>query len=255
MIEAKPINTASVRGRLEGFAAETGRKVFAELLITARVIARSLATSTQPYGLGRAALMTGRAAVARDIARVFISPSTFYESLEKEDPATAARFWQAWKARDLSAAERIAADSRAGSGLEIQQRPDPRTHQARRGSRGRVQGKRASALVLDPQALADYRRQIERRVGLTKAGWAGAAAAAGAGGGFPAWASSTHSPMRGSATRREDPRRPRIVLHNDVEWAREALPASQEEAAVSIAEDRLLARLEIILRKETSDPF
>lgn len=255
MIRAHAVDDTSVSGRLQGFADATGRKVFDELVITARVIARSLATSTQPYGLSRGALQQGRTRVGADIGKVFATPSQFYGMLEKRDEAEAARFWQAWKARDLTAARDIASRSREGSGLEIQDRPDPRTHQSRRGSRGRVHGKRASALVLDPHALAAYRAKVQRRVGLTKAGWAGAALAAGAGGGFPAWASTAHQPMRGSATKREDPRRPEIVLHNDVEWAREALPESEEQAAVDLAEERLIQRLEIILSIETDDPF
>lgn len=255
MIRAEAVDTSSLSGALRSFTESTGRAIFEEIVITARVIARSLATSTQPYGLGRGALMAGRARVSADISKVFTTPSRFYGALEDEDPAAAARFWQAWKARDLSAVRDIASKTRAGSGLEITMRPDAATHQQRRGSRGRVHGKRVSALVLDPDALAAYRQKIQRRVGLTKDGWAGAAAAAGAGGGFPAWASTSHSPMRGSATKREDPTRPEIVLHNDVEWARESLPSSEEQAAVDIAEERLKRRIQIIIDAESSDPF
>lgn len=255
MIRADAVDDTSVRGRLDAFVETTGRKLLDELRLTARVIARSLATSTQPYGLTRAALQTGRAAVARDIGRVFTTPSGFYSRLEDEDPAAAARFWQAWKARDLSAVEQIVSKSRAGSGMQIMVRPDAAHHQRRRGPGGRVGKKSPTAMVLDRDALAEYRRTIQNRVGLTKAGWAGAAEDAGAGGGFPAWAGNRHTPMRGHATVSDDPRRPEIVLHNDVEWAREALPESEEQAAVDIAEDRLVQRLEIILVAESDDPF
>lgn len=255
MIRAEAIDPTSVNQRMRSFAEETGREIFDEIIITARVIARSLATSTQPYGLGRGALMAGRKRVAMDIGKVFTTPSGFYAALEDEDPAAAAQFWQAWKSRDLTAAKDIASKTRAGSGLDISQRPSYQHHQSRRGSGGRVHGKRATSLVLDPQALADYRRQIQNRVGITKAGWAGAAESAGAGGGFPAWASTAHSPMRGRATKNESLTTPEVVLHNDVEWARESLPAAEEQAAVDIAEARLLNRIQIILDKASEDPF
>ncbi len=255
MIRADAIDDRAVWGRLRGFADATGRALLDEIVLTGRNLAVSLARSQQPFGLGRDAEAMGKAAVERDIRRVYISVPGFYAQLKRQDPLLAPAFWKAWTNRDMTELERVARASRAGSGLEVLSVPDAATHGRRRGPRGRVQGKRPSALVTDDAALKNYIRKVQARVGMTKDGWADAAADCGSTRGIPVWAGGRHTGRHGGATIIPDSTTPEVVLRNDVPWAREGLPERVEFQAVAIAEERLVMRMEKILGLSGTVPF
>lgn len=256
MISARGIDSVPVIDRLRRFAEITGLDMLEEIRVTARVLSVSLARSTQPYGKDKAAQGRGKARVEKDIRKVFVTPSGLYGSLEKEDPATAASFWRAWKQRDIAAMEDVLRRTRAGSGLEVLMAPRKSYHEERRNSKGRVVGgKRPSALVVSSPALDKYIRERQARVGLTKAGWAKAAAATGGMRGIPAWAGSRQPAASGGADIGSDPLKPQIVIRNDTPWVDQALPESELIKAIDIAEEKLLKRMQIIVRKRTGRAF
>ena len=255
MITAEVVDGDAVTGRVREFAAATGRALLTEVVLISRNLAVALANAQQPFGLSRASEAMGKARVAEDIGRVFLSPAGFYARLEKDEPQLAPQFWKAWRARDFAGMERVARASRAGGGLQVMSAPDPAVHGRRRGTRGRVHGKRASALVTDGAALKAYVRKIQARVGLTKAGWADAAEDCGGTRGIPVWAGGRHAGRQGGATVTAAGGDPEVVLENRVPWARDGLPIGVENQAVRIAEERLQRRMETILGIGSEMPF
>jgi hypothetical protein len=257
MITLGGINSVYAIDRLRRFAEITGLDMMEQIRITARVLSVSLAHSTQPYGKGSEAHQKGKTAVERDIRKVFVSPGGLYPSLMRADPGTAAAFWNAWKRRDIATMENVLRGSRAGSGLEVLAVPKKSLHEARRGRKGRVEGRggNPSALVTSPPALAKYIKERQKLVGLTKAGWALAAAATGGTRGIPAWASTRQSRASGGARTNNDRRRPAITIFNNTPWLNEAQPDYESEKAIDIAEEKLLKRMQIIVRKRTGRAF
>jgi len=251
MIEAGPIQGESaLRGALAGFLAASGRGLLDELKLTGSNMAVRLAFSTQPYGDGPAARKAGMNAVAKDIRRVFATPSSLYKSLENQDPKSAFAFWAAYRKSDQPAMERIIGKSKA-SQAEVMRVPDPAVHQANRKSRGRVYLKHPRGLVLQRGAREEYIRQEQRKTGLTKAGWTKAADQLGGGSAVPTWASpKAHPNTSGGATVYESQGEPVVTIRNTVPWVSDVLSGRAQDEAVRIAEERLMKRLDIILIEE-----
>lgn len=246
MLRAHVTGTSEVIRTVERFAELTGRSLADEIIATARLVAVSLATSTQPYGKTQSARTAGESRVQSDIYRVFATPASIFSRLEETDEQAAREFWAAYKAEDLGAMRSILLDNALD--MPISQAPDYATHQAARNSRGRVKGKQRM-LVLRPPALKKYIATAQKRVGFAKAGWAKAADACGGHRGIPAWASGRHPSAPGGAAIRRDLIRPMVILENRVRYIQDVLPEPQAQAAVAMAYERLQKRLRIVLNK------
>lgn len=246
MITARVTGTGGVERMMRDFARIVGRTMQEEMVATARLVAVSLAASTQPYGKTNAARAAGEGAVARDVRKVFSSPSTVYEEIKGDDEDSARRFWRAFTRRDHSGMrDEMTA---ASIDLEIVAAPDRSMHEAARGRRGRVKG-RPRQMVTQGGAIQKYIKERQKMVGFAKAGWAAAADDCGGHRGIPAWASGRHPSAPGAAQVIQSEIHPSVILKNDVSYVNEILPSGEIEAAVGIAYERLLKRLDIVTRK------
>lgn len=250
MIKLRVTGQQDAAQLVERFAQATGRDLADELVATARLLAVSLAHSTQPYGNGQAARQAGEQRVEQDIRKVFLTPSGVYQALVSDDsPGEARGFWAALRAGDEG---RMRAIMEANAiSVEIGVQPDPALHQASRNRRGRVKGA-PKMLVTRPPVLSAYIARVKKRVGFAKAGWAKAADDCGGHRGIPAWASGRHSSAPGGALIDRSPVHPAVILRNEVGYIRDVLPDSQVQTAVGIAYEKLLKRLNIILRKRAA---
>jgi len=246
MITARVTGTDAVARVIQDFAAGTGRSLTEEIIATARLLSVSLATSTQPYGKTKASKTAGEGAVRKDIAKLFRTPGSVYQEIKEDDEFAAKQFWSAFKRTDTDAMRSLM--TAASIDLEIVSRPSKEVHDAARNARGRVRG-RARQLVTAPGAIDAYTALRQKKVGFAKAGWAAAADACGGHRGIPAWASGRHPTAPGGASIIRDPARPQVTIFNHVSYIDQILPSPQIEAAVSIAYDKLLKRLDIITRK------
>lgn len=247
MIEIQEIQTGDLFARLGYFTEETGLALLDEILITQRNVAKSMAFSTQPFGLSPAAKKLGQKAVAKDIRKLFVSPATLFDQLEISDPRSAYPFWSAWKEKDLDTMRRILGRSK-NSDIQILSAPSAQLHGSHRKSRGRVYRKKPVALILNKDLLADYIKQRQKNVGITKEGWAEAAKACGGTRGFPKWVDAGRK-RSGFADIVRNPIEPTVTITNTTPWLSEALPPGTEKEALRIAVEKLLKRLDIILRK------
>jgi hypothetical protein len=255
MITANEVEgTDAVLASIRRFADITGASLSEEIIRTARLVAVSVAHSTQPYGKDAATKETGERRVKNDIARVFTTPSAVFGVIEKKSGEGAAkRFWSAHKAGDNAAMKQIM--DRESLGLAIIPKPEKSIHQARRSkSSGRVTSKHPSHMVTDTRARDRYIAERQKKVGFAKSGWATAADACGGHRGIPQWASSRHKGRApGGAIIERDSVHPRVVLFNNVSYIDQVSDFSQINAAVDIAYEKLFKRIQILISKGYAD--
>ena len=246
MITASVTGADSVATLIRDFAQIAGRSMQDEIIATARLLAVSLATSTQPYGKTTAAREVGEARVSKDISKVFRTPSSIFAEIKEDDQASASKFWTAYKRNDVAVMRSTM--TAASIDLEISATPRPELHDAARNRLGRVNSL-AKQLVTQPGALEAYIKLRQKKVGWAKAGWAAAADDCGGHRGIPAWASGRHPSAQGMAIITRDANHPKVIIVNNVSYIDQVLPAPQIQAAISIAYEKLLKRLDIVTRR------
>jgi hypothetical protein len=245
MITLDVQNEQIVSRAVASFAEATGRSMVEQIIATARIVAVSLATSTQPYGLGKDVHTGMQAKISRQINLVFRTPPSVFAELESKDPAAASRFWKAHKADDISFMSEIM--SANGITLTIASSPSPELHSKARTKKGNVHKKyRARQLVTQESTLEWYILKKQGMAGFAKAGWAKAADACGGHRGIPAWASSEHGSAPGGARISRDPVRPSVIIENHVNYITDVLPSAEIEKALTIAYGRMLKQFDRI---------
>lgn len=238
-----------VMSSITRFADITGASLADEIIRTARLVAVSVAYSTQPYGKDKGVKDQAERRVSKDIRRVFATPSSIFGQLErKADSFSANQFWAAWKARDEARMKEIM--DRESLGFTLLRAPQKSIHDARRNNRGQVNTGVPSHVITDPRALARYIKQRQRMVGFAKSGWAAAADACGGHRGIPQWASSRHKGQApGGAIISRDTAKPKVILYNNVSYISQVCPPEQIDLAVRISYEKLFKRIQILIRK------
>lgn len=252
MFTAALQGSEDVMGSVIRFSQVAGRGLEQEIIGIARLVAVSLAASTQPYGKGNAVRDQGRKRVESDIRKVFRTPSNLYQQLLEDDENEARKFWRAATEGNSKWMEAILRDNQID--LELGSSPVPSYHDAARGHNGRVKG-RARMLVTKPQELRRYIAKRQKMVGFAKSGWALAADDCGGHRGIPAWASSKHSGSHGGAIIRRDAARPHVLLMNHVRYVDQILPERQINTAIEIAYQRAIKRYAIAMKKQAAAAF
>ncbi len=156
--------------------------------------------STSFTGDGKLARDLGRAAVRRDINRVYMSPAQAYEAVKaRKGDAVAKSFFKLIKLGQLEQASQAFVKA-TGRRLDVIPFDGGKLHQQFRNGRGRVSRKSPVVIVSDARPLKVYIREIEKRVGWAKSAWfqAGQSVPGGEGGRVPAWMRQPGAP--GSST-------------------------------------------------------
>ena len=155
---------------------------------------------TQPFGTGAKARQVGEKAVARDIARVYISPSKLYARVARESRDSAeAVYWAIMNGQDEDAAgilKKLGLAQEAA--MAIGQFDGGGLHQSARDHRGRVPARNRQAMIVrDPSAVSSYAEQVQHRVGGTKAQWLNGFNPRGGTRGIPRWVVAAGPRVRG----------------------------------------------------------
>lgn len=212
-----------------------------------RLCAVSLATQTQPFGLGTDAQLLGQTATVRDIRKVYALPSDVFPAFG--NPKAAGAFWRAVQAGDWGKATGILhRDCPRYRNLEIRPFDGGQAHKANRNNRGRIA--KSQGYIFIVQNAADLKAYINvefKLVGFGKGGWASCARPLGGTAGLPGWITKHKAP--GRVEQRSGKGLAEIVLINQVTYASEILSESQKRVAVEIAGDRLFKALQIEERK------
>jgi hypothetical protein len=202
-----------------------------------RLVAVSLATSAQPYGLTDNSRAIGETATGRDVRKCYATPADVFKAFPEKKLANA--FWYEIKRGNWSRAQGIMqARCPQFRSREIKPFDGGAAHRAARNSRGRVPKNQQPAFVVQTtRDLLAYLKNEVAQVGKGKGGWASCAKALGGTRGLPQWITRHKSP--GSVIEDQNKERPTITLRNDVEYAQSILSSVDKRIAVSIGLNRL----------------
>jgi hypothetical protein len=254
-------DTSDLRGRLAEFGRIVGKETSEAVRQFARVACVNLATETQPFGADDTAKAKGETAVARDIYNVYY-PATGYK-FHKQATKIAENYYAKTKAssgssdkfqnrltkyqmgNNTGALARIAAD--LGFKDVALDTFDPQRHKGRRDKRGRTSPGRGQLIIGGEDKLEKYVAETQRKVGLTKAGWAKCAEAiplnraSSATRGIPQWVTRNKGRASGSiADLSADLDNPKVKMTNSTPWCSTVLTPAQAQQALTLARDNFV---------------
>lgn len=205
--------------------------------------------TTNVTGDSKHAKDVGQSAVRRDIRRVYVSPSQVFRDIrEKEGLKPARRFYKLLADGKLLEASlflnQLGMKSRY---LEIIPWDEGARHKQRRNRRGRINSGNRPAIVTMGKKLADYMKEVMRRVGWAKSGFITAARQIpGAKGfsGLPVW---MRLPAPGvGIDHTDDPDNRYIILENRVPFVADLVEESTINRAQAAFEASMLKELQIV---------
>lgn len=203
-------------------------------------------TSTGFSGDSKFARELGRAAVQRDVNRVYLAPTSTFKYIRDEFGMQQARaFYKLLKEGALTAASELLKKLGIAAGnLEVIGWDDGERHGKRRNRRGRISKSTVPAIVPNAQPLRAYIRTVMKRVGWAKSGWISAAKQipnAKGMSGVPQWMKQP-APGRGiDRTQGDDPF---IILYNDVGYIEGLIPQRYISGAQANFEESLAKEVE-----------
>ena len=186
----------------------------------ARLFVRDVVNVTPPSSKGKTGIQAkkqGEAAVARDIAKVYGTPSKVYLRLRAKAAGLERAYWKAIKEKNVKTIERI---RRSLSEISFDDFQVPIgfdqgvAHQMRR-KRGRVKGDQVDYIIDDPKELRRYVKKMQARVGLLASGWVRAARKLGQP--LPGWV-TRHGDRRGACAVIQSEERVMIIISNKVKF-------------------------------------
>jgi hypothetical protein len=253
-------NTADLSGRLAVYAQIVGKETSEAVKQFARVACVNLATNTQPFGSAKESREPGEKAVEVDISKVFYTPqdggfgSTLKEIVGSSNRSDTSK--QKFNTRldgyiqsnNLAAITKLARDF--GWKGTLFDDIDPALHQnARRPPRGRVTKRKGAMhmVIGGNEALAKYKDQQKKKVGLTKAGWAKCATliplqrASSPTRGIPQWVTRHIGRASGSIVDNSHVQaNPSVTMTNGTPWTSQVLSESSAKAALQIARHKFV---------------
>lgn len=237
----------------------------------ARLMAVNLAFQTQPFGGSKAiggqqdsAKAQGEGAVARDIRKVIRTPSDVYQEIEKQGIGAGRAFIAMIKKGDFDLAKNLLIRLRVPGLMQAQvgdmsgmfhksaRKPIPK--------RPRIEKRQEPLLITDQRAkLKSYVREVQKRVGIAKGGWAACAMQLGGTQGrmetnvggvqqqaVPAWV-KRHAGNRAAGTvvdQSENFLNGRINMINHVPWVSNCLSNQQAQQAIDIQAEKMRRALD-----------
>lgn len=263
-------DTSDLRGRLTEFSRIVGKETSESVRQFARVACVNLATETQPFGKDADGKAKGETAVARDIYNVYY-PATGYK-FHKQATKIAEHYYAKTKASGSSSSSfqdrltryqmenntgalaRIAAD--LGFKDVALDTFDPSRHKERRDKRGRTRPGKGQLIIGGEDQLEKYVEQTQRKVGLTKAGWAVCAEAiplnrvSSATRGIPQWVTRNMSRASGRISdQSRDPANPRVTMTNSTPWTSLVLTPAQAKGALDLARDNFVKYMNTAIKQ------
>ena len=277
------IDNSRLLARMKRYEEVTGKQITATMRRGARLLAVSMATSTQPYGKNSSAQKLGERAVQNDILRVYRPGTDTRFPLPSEVPSFAASVKKTvtknpalrdailgalglaalrarsarGKARQAAGVDRLNAIFRSMKGasrLYANAGVNPRFHKQSRNASGRVaKNCKANEIVTDPRQLVASIRERQQRVGMTKAAWAAAALKVNSDvkdalSGIPAWVKRHVSKVPSRVVDTSESIAPKITLTNSLPWADKALRSPDMKEAIRISREKFYKAMGIEIR-------
>lgn len=272
-------STADLRNKIKTYAEITGKDGADALRRHARIAAVDLCNSMTPYShkRGAQAKAQGEGAVQRDILKVYY-PATggkfrgqatgiargYLQGKGRSNASEAAEKFKERLLRyqmndDTAALAKIAADMKFRDVMV--DRFDPNRHRQERDSKGRVSRNAAPALVIGAEKeLERYIDKTKKKVGLTKAGFAKAAAAIRTSregdpmAGIPAWVKRHVGRASGAINDRTQGgllnRNIGVRMMNQTPWASDTISPSQIAKSLQTTRNKFMKYMNTQIRYE-----
>jgi hypothetical protein len=257
-------DVSKARAKLINMGRNVRRTLPEVLEAEGRIVAISLAKSTQPFGSGAAAQNMGERAVSRDIKKVYVTVGDVFGSLPDSRAGDAKQFWKLIQAGQYDVARSILSKtgSRYGA-IPIGKFDGGSLHKsARNATTGRVSQTSPSLVVSDSDALIDYGKSKVNLVGYGKSAWAAIARELGGTRGLrgPKLASGERDITANWITRKgaahritrdyANAARPVLTLTSSVRYGDHILPAAARSQAIRIAHGRIVKQCKMAARYE-----
>jgi hypothetical protein len=263
-------DTSDLRGRLADFSRIVGVEKSHAVRQFARVACVNLATETQPFGKDSSAKEQGETAVARDIHKAYY-PATGSKFLKQavriaENHQTKTgkksssdkfknRMLRYQMEGNNGALAKIAADM--GFTRAMVDTFDSSYHKSVRDRRGRVRGANPYLVIGGGEMEMDrYIEATQRKVGLTKAGWAKCAEAipldraSSATRGIPQWVTRNKGRASGHISdQSQNPDNPSVTMTNSTPWTSMVLTPRQTQEALNLARDNFVKYMNTAIKK------
>lgn len=267
-------DSSDLRGRLAEYVRITQRETSETVRQFARVACVNLATETQPFGKDNAAKAMGETAVARDIYKVyypatgakFLRQATRYAegyyAKTNQPPDRADKFKTRLLGYQMSNNTGALAKIAADIGFTDAQIDgfDSSRHKSSRDNRGRVRAAKAQLVIGGEDGLEKYIEETQRKVGLTKAGWAVCAEAiplnrtSSATRGIPQWVTRNKGRASGRIEdQSQDLTNPRVRMTNATPWASQVLTPQSAKQALELARDNFIKYMNTAIKKTLRD--
>lgn len=253
------------------------RSPAAVLRAQARLAAVSFAFQTQPFGGSKAtggqqdsAKRQGEGAVERDIRRVVKVASDVYPALEKQAVGAGRAFYSYMKKGSYDLARQMLVRLRVPGFIQAEVgEMSGRYHKSARApipKRPRISSSQKPLLITNAIApIKNYVKEVKKRVGIAKGGWAACAMQLGGTRGrmatntegvqqqaIPAWV-KRHAGGRASGTvidQSENFMVGRIHMVNNVPWVSNCLSDQQAQRALDIQKERMQRAINIALEAD-----
>ena len=262
-------DTSDLRGRLDEFAKIVGKEKSESVRQFARVACVNLATETQPFGKDADGKAKGETAVARDIYKVYY-PATGAKFLNQAVRVAEAHEAKTGKgksadkfknrmvgyqmANDSAALTKIARDMKFRD-VALDTFASSR-HKESRDSRGRVRNAKSQLVIGGEDQLERYVEQTQRKVGLTKAGWAKCAEAiplnrtSSATRGIQQWVTRNMSRASGRISdQSSNPSNPKVIMTNATPWTSMVLTPARAKVALQLARDNFIKYMNTAIKQ------
>lgn len=271
------VDDVEFRAALLNFYRHSQKSLSEVIRSQARLVATNLVFQTQPFGGSKAVTgqdasgkALGEGAVNRDIRKVYKVPGDIFQDVARTSLNAARGFVKLIKDRKLDEARKILTRINLPHSLSlafVQEFDGGQSHREARAPiprRPRIRRQQnALSIVADRAPLKNYIKEVQKRVGIAKSGWAACAIALGGTRGrsgaagneqqsVPAWV-KRHAGGKGGGTvidRSMSLGDAFVDMINHVPWIANCLNAGQQQKALDIQRFKMETAIESALDYE-----
>lgn len=246
------VNADNLKSVMEQFATITGKGIPELMRSNARLCAVELANRTQPFSVGKGAgtkaKSAGETRTANDIGKVIKTRERLDEIFSKTQSASL-----------RASLEKLAAAGRWGELRAVLQKlgfgalefvSGQGIRAAHKANRSKTTGRafnKPSTLYIATTGLPAYMKEVVKRVGLSKSGWADCAKQIGGvkgdgARGIPAFA-KRHNAGFGDVTESINGANTSFTMVNSIPWADKVCRPSEQRTALTIAKSKMIEQM------------
>ena len=229
------------------------------VMLNARLLCVELARRTQPFGDKQE---SGTIRVKNDIGKIIKNTEQLDEYADRVgSQRIKARLKALIKSGKFDIVETILRNIgflNKWTGMEVISGSKMKSvhNQARNKTTGRTKSRGSKLFIASDSDHATYIEEVQKRVGISKGGWADCATQlkkvnkGGLLANFPPWVKKAMRSGSGKVKdMTSDLKNPRVEMTNDIPWARNVITKSEEEFAKAVIVAKMKKQMEAILKK------